>query len=343
MLHLLCLLSLDEEGSHLGFHSAGEDEEELLTESSDEEDAQRDPVPRHSSRSSSRSPSQGALVRPHPKKKKKKKKQQQQEREVDKSPTRPPLSTAHVENLHAKRLNNHPNITVTRPGNKKKAGSGGESRSIMDRNGRRKSPRLVQARKKDPNAHDSDYSQNSHESLSDGSESGSTTRGLPTNKHNQHGSDQENDQRLTEELQCKVAMLQERLKSQGKKTAKSGSESAMVKEVKKMTKEVVWCEAKVITNEEKLLEKTEMLLPMMDIRDFAGPKGTALQNAKAHWVCGHKEHVRIQINEMRNYHNGQPRDLHRKEVFKNGELLDSHALVADSHPDLSFCFRRQGR
>ena len=271
---------------------------------------------------------------------KKKKKKRQQQAEVDKSPTRPPLSATHHENFQAKRLNDHPNINMGRGSNKRTAGRGGKS-SILDRGGRRRSVRIYANRKNDPNSSDSDYSQTSSQSASNASESGTNARQLPTHGTDGHPADQENKCSTKEELQAKLNALQGLLNDKGKKPEKSGSESAMVKEVKKMAKETLWCGTKIVLNEDKLLEKTRLLMNSMEIMDFNGKSDIELASSKETWVHKHKDYVRVQINELRNYYCGQLRDLHKKDVFKKGELADSHVLVADSHPDLSFPFCRR--
>ena len=150
----------------------------------------------------------------------------------------------------------------------------------------------------------------------------SKTRG--SKRAAQEVAEQEDDTtKENEALKLQLHRLTKRMKAERtgkKKKAKSGTESAMEREVRKKTKQGLWKVCKFIKSEAKLGKATKFVMEKMTLVEMEGLTGTALIDAQEIWKAEYKPEVRKSLNKQRNYAQQELRELMEEEVFpKNKE------------------------
>ena len=128
-----------------------------------------------------------------------------------------------------------------------------------------------------------------------------------------------------EALKLQLHRLTKRMKVERtgkKKKAKSGTESAMEREVRKTTKQDLWKICKFIKSEAKLGKATKFVMEKLTLSEFEGLTGASLIDAQEIWKANYKAEVRQALNKQRNYAQQELRELMEEVVFaKNQEHL----------------------
>ena len=76
---------------------------------------------------------------------------------------------------------------------------------------------------------------------------------------------------------------------------------------------------KMMTGERRLRKATKFAMSKLAIQEHESLDGEKLIEAQEIWISTHEDHVRMTINNQRNYTQGEVRDHYKQHVFPQRE------------------------